>query len=309
MATASPLHRQSPAPGAVSAPRRRPALVPTPAQVPADPRCDYIPVPPVGYDDEGYPVEDSVSQSQKHSEQTADSFGVLRAWCQKKGLGEAFSDLLVPYRQGQKSKVVCPDLMVALRAERQEERTSYKLWEHPMPDFALEALSNSTWKADVGEKKRLYRHLGVREYWLYDPSGKRIGEQLRGYRLRPATVSGGREVQVYALVRPNRWGRRASEVLRLELCVLDGELRFHDPVEGRLLPTLGEADARLHEAEAERDAERAARQAADRRVAALEAQLREPSAGEREGPAPRMKEPSAGEREGLAPRMKEFGQS
>ena len=31
----------------------------------------------------------------------------------------------------------------------------------------------------------------------------------------------------------------------------------------------------------------------------------EPSAGEREGPAPRMREPSAGEREGLAPRMKE----
>ena len=31
----------------------------------------------------------------------------------------------------------------------------------------------------------------------------------------------------------------------------------------------------------------------------------EPSAGEREGPAPRMKEPSAGEREGPAPRMEE----
>ncbi len=31
---------------------------------------------------------------------------------------------------------------------------------------------------------------------------------------------------------------------------------------------------------------------------------KEPSAGEREGPAPRMKEPSAGEREGLAPRKK-----
>ena len=30
---------------------------------------------------------------------------------------------------------------------------------------------------------------------------------------------------------------------------------------------------------------------------------REPSAGEREGPAPRMREPSAGEREGPAPRM------
>ena len=33
--------------------------------------------------------------------------------------------------------------------------------------------------------------------------------------------------------------------------------------------------------------------------------LGEPSAGEREGPAPRMREPSAGEREGPAPRMRE----
>ena len=35
--------------------------------------------------------------------------------------------------------------------------------------------------------------------------------------------------------------------------------------------------------------------------------FREPSAGEREGPAPRKKEPSAGEREGPAPRKKEPG--
>ena len=35
--------------------------------------------------------------------------------------------------------------------------------------------------------------------------------------------------------------------------------------------------------------------------------MKEPSAGEREGRAPRMKEPSAGEREGRAPRMKEPG--
>ena len=38
---------------------------------------------------------------------------------------------------------------------------------------------------------------------------------------------------------------------------------------------------------------------------ALWKQLQEPSAGEREGPAPRMREPSAGEREGPAPRMRE----
>ena len=37
----------------------------------------------------------------------------------------------------------------------------------------------------------------------------------------------------------------------------------------------------------------------------LAPRMEEPSAGEREGPAPRMEEPSAGEREGPAPRMEE----
>ena len=37
----------------------------------------------------------------------------------------------------------------------------------------------------------------------------------------------------------------------------------------------------------------------------LAPRMEEPSAGEREGLAPRMEEPSAGEREGLAPRMEE----
>ena len=41
------------------------------------------------------------------------------------------------------------------------------------------------------------------------------------------------------------------------------------------------------------------------RSAFLQAVEKEPSAGEREGPAPRKKEPSAGEREGPAPRKKE----
>ena len=270
----------------MSAPRWRPALVPVPAQAPvparepvpaqepADPRCDYIPVPPVGYDDDGYPVEDSVTQSTTHFRGTTSAYWTLYDWCREKGLGETFSDLLMPYRRGQKSKVVSPDLMVALPAERREDWMSYKLWEQPTPDFVLEALSNSNWKGDVREKKRLYRRLGVGEYWLLDPSGKRIGERLRGYRLRPATLPGGREVHVYVLVRPNHRGRRASSALRLELFVQDSELRFYDPVEKRLLPTLDETKVQ-RDAEWERaDREQAAREAADRRIAELEAELR-----------------------------------
>ena len=266
----------------------RPAPAPVPPQEPADERCDYIPVPPIGYDHEGYPVEDSVGQSQTHVNHIVDWHGALRDWCRRQGLGEVFSDLVMPYRQGQRNKVLAPDLMVALRAEHLHERTSYKLWQHPTPEFALESLSNSTWRGDVRAKKRLYRSLGVYEYWLFDATGKRIRERLRGYRLRPA--ASGRPA-VYGLVRPNPAGRRESKVLGLELCVLEGELRLYDPSSGEFLYTAPESYARAREADAERartnreraarraaeqrvQAERAEREAAERRVAALEAQLR-----------------------------------
>ena len=283
-------------------------------QEPADERCDYIPVPPIGYDDEGYPVEDSVTQSQRHTERIMDWHGALRDWCRRQGLGEVFSDLPLFYQRGQRNKMLSPDLMVALRAERLEERTSYKLWEQPMPKFALESLLNSTWRGDVGAKKRLYRGIGVHEYWLFAAAGKRIKERLRGYRLRQG--AGSRGHGTYRLVPENRQGRRESEVLRLELCVLEGELRFYDPSSGEFLLTVCEsqiaaredrrcadeqeqranaarqradeqqqrADEQEQRANAERQRadeqqqraahERAARQAAERRIAALEAQLR-----------------------------------
>lgn len=254
--------------------RRR--SLPTPAQEPADERCDYIPVPPVGFDDEGYPVEDSVSQSEQHWVRTSDWGITLREWCRRRGRGEAFSDLTMPYRQGQKNKVLVPDLMVALRAERRGDRLSYKLWQEPTPEFVLEALSNSTWRGDVGAKKRLYRSLGVREYWLFDPDGRRLGEQLRGYRLvRVATTAGPR--QIYQRVPKNRSGRRPSEVLGLEISVVDDDLRFYDPEVGRNLTTVRESLVRAGDADAEENRanrERAAREAAERRIAELEAQLR-----------------------------------
>ena len=259
MSIRSSLRRQPSPPNAVAIVRRRAAPASVPAQKPADERCDYIPVPPIGYDDEGYPVEDSVGQSQKHSAQTSDWQLTVRDWCRRKGLGEVFADLVMPYERGQKNKVMCPDLMVALRAERRDERLSYKLWEQPTPEFALESLSNSTWRADVGEKKRLYRRLGVYEYWLFDAAGERIKERLRGYRLRRGTGSRAHLV-TYRLVPENRWDRRESEVLRLELCVREGELRFYDPSSGEFLLTVPE----LH----------AARQTAENRIADLESQLR-----------------------------------
>ena len=255
---------------------------PAPAQEPADERCDYVPVPPVGFDDEGYPVEDSVGQSDRHSKRTANWHLTLRDWCREHGLGEVFSDLIMPYRRGQRNKVVAPDLMVSSRAERRDERPSYKLWLEPTPEFVLEALSNSTWRADVGAKRRLYRGLGVREYWLFDPGGRRVRERLRGYRLRRAATKTGDRL-VYRMVPENSAGRRPSEVLGLELCVVGDDLRFHDPVAGEHLATRSELAAKANaekaraDTQAERaDVEKARADAAERRIAALEAQLRGP---------------------------------
>ncbi len=252
-------------------------------QEPADERCDYISVPPIGYDHEGYPVEDSAGQIQMHTEQRSDWYFALRHWCRRKGLGEVFADLPMFYRRGQRNKLVCPDLMVALRAERLEDRYGYKLWEEPTPEFALESLLNTTWCGDVGAKERLYQSIGVYEYWLLDAAGKQVKERLRGYRLSDRSASGGRAT--YRVVPKNRWGRRESHVLRLELYMREDELRFYDPSPGEFLLTVEEAMNRAREADEHRrradqaaeqrvELEQAQREAAEKRIAELEAQLR-----------------------------------
>ena len=48
---------------------------------------------------------------------------------------------------------------------------NYPVWEvGKAPDFVLEILSPSTRKKDVEDKPALYRRMGTREYFLFDPS-------------------------------------------------------------------------------------------------------------------------------------------
>ena len=203
-------------------------------------------------------------------------------------------DLSMPYVKGSPGKMVAPDLFVALAARQDEDRNSYKLWEEPTPDFVLEDLSRATWRKDTVDKRVLYRRLGVREYWMFeetgrrlrDDSGARLGVTLVGYRLRDGE---------YERIRANDAGRLPSEVLALDLCVRDGLVRFHDPATSECLPTYeesraqakaesqralaaeqrAEAEAQRAETEAERArAEQAKAAEAMARVAALEAELR-----------------------------------
>ena len=210
-------------------------------------------------------------------------------------------DITMPYMEGSPGKAVRPDLLVALAAEEREGRDSFKLWKEPVPDFVLEDLSPSTWRLDAVKKHRLYRRLGVREYWLFDEtgirlrdgSGARLREVLVGYRLR------GKR---YMRIRANAAGRLPSEVLGLELAARDGLLRFFDPATGEYLRIFEEwkryataerrgrevaelrataaerrAVAERREKEIERkqkEAERREKEAAQARIAELEAKLR-----------------------------------
>ena len=181
-----------------------------------------------------------MSQNENHQKETA-------YWCDvlQLRLPEATvcSDLPVHYRRGDGNRAIVPDLLVALRAPARGDRTSYKLWENPLPDLAMEMLSPGNWQEDDGPKRRTYEHLGVREYWLFDPGGRHLPAQLVGYRLH------GKR---YRRIGPNAAGRLPSEVLGLELHVRDDRLRFRDPATGQDLLTHAEEMAGRAVAEAGR---------------------------------------------------------
>ncbi len=88
------------------------------------------------------------------------------------------------YSQGFPRLRVASDVMVIFNVEP-GGRDNYKIWEEgQVPSVIFEMTSPSTRNQDMEFKKTIYEQLGVEEYWLFDPRGEWIPEQLQGYRLR-----------------------------------------------------------------------------------------------------------------------------
>ena len=226
-------------------PVRRPTR---PAARPADGLYRYKPVPPAYRDADGYLVEDGMTQSLHHQRGTSQ-------WCylltRHLPAATVASDLALHYRKDDQDATIVPDLFVALRAPPlRENRTSYKLWEYPLPELVVEMLSGSNPGKDVGPKRDTYEYLGVDEYWLFDPAGLKLATPLVGYRMHS-----GR----YRPIAADAAGQWRSEVLGLDLYVCDDELRFRDPATGEDLRTYDESEDRG-------DAAEGARIAAERRA-------------------------------------------
>ena len=167
-----------------------------------------------------------------------------------------------------------PDLLVAFGAdpEAYEASNGYVVLEQGKPpDFVLEIASRSTGREDAGPKRRDYAALGIPEYWRFDhtPTGEHHGTRLAGERL-----VNGEYVAMDIEELPGGGLQAYSSVLDLNLRWERGELVFYDPATGRPIATLEDERARADTAEAELNAEREARIAAESRVRELEELLR-----------------------------------
>ncbi|MDH3599045.1 MAG: Uma2 family endonuclease [Candidatus Tectomicrobia bacterium] len=211
-----------------------------------------------------YPSSDGLPMAESDFQRRAlmDAVGALDVYFQDRDDIYVSGNLFIYYEEGNPKSVVAPDVFVVIGAEKRD-RPSYMLWLEPKgPDFVLEVTSRSTRSEDQGPKRGTYAFLGVREYWQYDPTGDYLTPPLRGLRLvgsnyepLPATALSGGDVSSH------------SSVLGLELRLEQGRLRFYDPATRQPLLTLREAEAEVRR-------EAAARQAAEARIAELEARLR-----------------------------------
>jgi len=186
-------------------------------------------------------------------------------------------NLMIYYEKGKPRKSISPDVFVTFGIPK-HDRPIYKTWEEgKMADVVIEITSKTTEKKDRIFKSSLYSHLGVKEYFMYDPTGVYLDPVLQGFWLDEdgsyqeigATDEGG----IIKL---------ESFLLKLELHVAEGHLRLYDPDTQSYLTSYAEEKVAHLEAEARAQTEMTARHEAEARAQAemtarleLEARLRE----------------------------------
>ncbi len=160
-----------------------------------------------------------------------------------------------------------PDMVIAFGVDRAAliNNNGYEIDQvGKPPDFVLEVASEHTGRRDYTTKRDDYARLGIPEYWRFDHTGGRFHDAaLAGDRL----VNGSyQRIEVTPDADGMLWGY--SDVLELYLCWDNGRLRFYDWRTRAFLqdPT---------ELAEDRDAERAARLAAEAGRRAAEARVRE----------------------------------
>lgn len=202
------------------------------------------------------------------------------------------SDLLLYFEEGNPRKFVVPDIFVVKESDPGMRRT-FRIWdEGRVPDVVFEVTSKATRSNDEVFKPKAYAHIGVRELFLYDPTGDYLKTRLQGYRLGDGE---------YMRIEPDAAGRLDCEELGFQLSISDGDLILHDSETNAVLQTPAEAyfaesearrveaEANLAEAEAQRADAEAQRVEALAQRAEAEAQRAEALAQRADAEAQRVK--------------------
>lgn len=157
-------------------------------------------------------------------------------------------NLLVYYEKGNRYKSVAPDCFIVREIDSQF-RPIYKIWEEGKgPEVIFEVSSKTTKRVDMNEKMHLYAQLGVREYFIYDPTRDYLNPPLAAYGL-----TGNRYTPMQPLTGlppTNAMPQYSSSILGLRLALdHDNRLQFFDIKTGERL--LSDDEAR-QQAEQER---------------------------------------------------------
>lgn len=205
-----------------------------------------------------YPSSDGepLAETQEHILAILITLGLLRLYL-KDQPAVVFADQFLYYIEGNPRARVAPDVMVVFDIEKRLYG-NYKIWEGKQnPSFIIEVTSAGTKEVDWNFKKLLYEQLGVTEYWLFDPYGEWVTDQLQGFRLN--------EDGIYKPITDN-----CSQVLGLRLEAQGFEIGLYRLDNGAKLLTLEELDQAATEAQQEIQAAQQEMQIAQQ--AALEAQ-------------------------------------
>jgi Uma2 family endonuclease len=199
-----------------------------------------------------YPSSDGepLAETSVHADAIINTVVALRQYLAGKS-AIVLADQFLYYAQGYPRLRVAPDVMVIYNVAP-GARDNYKIWEEgQVPLVIFEMTSQGTREQDISFKKTLYEQLGVLEYWLFDPKGEWIAEQLRGYRLIR---------QEYELITDKR-----SEALQLRLEIDEQLIAFYKQDTGEKLLAPGElVEALQQEILAREQAQEQAKQAEER---------------------------------------------
>lgn len=144
-------------------------------------------------------------------------------------------NLLIYDIPGKTNRSISPDIMVVFGIERKMRRT-YKVWEEgKAPDFVMEVSSKWTYRNDLTRKEKRYAHIGVKEYFLYDPERAYLSDSLMGLRL---TDSGE-----YETIPTTDNNGRISNVLGIEFRIQGEDIDLYDLSTGEVLQTAAKLEA------------------------------------------------------------------